>query len=518
MALSHSPRIVTDGLVLCLDAGNTKSYSSSSTLTDNWSWTLRTAGFGISDIDALTYANNTYVACSDSVGGILNTSTDAIVWTLRTSGFPLGIIKLTFGNNIYLAGGGGGRLNTSTNTIHWTLRTASFGSSDISALVYENNTYIAGGFSRLATSTDTIAWTLRTSGFTSNIRTFTFANNTYVAGGNQGILNTSTDAITWQLKTSGVGNNVIWSLTYGNNFYVAGGANGILTTSTDAITWQLRTSGFGVVINALTYGNNTYVAGGANGILNTSTDAITWTLRTSNTTQSINALVYSSVNGDVLYGASAGVLGDLTIAIIPTTWTDRSLSKNNATLSNIPTYSSTDGGYLSFDSASSQYATASNPGSLTRWTAEAMVRFTSSYGTKVAMVVGGQYDGVSNLNFTLGTNNAPTNYNIAVGFFNGAWRSTTGINYALNTWHHIVGTYDGSTIRQYTNGVEVDSLVYSGTPASGGEIRINRRWDDVVSSSNLFDSNIAEVKVYNRALTAAEVSQNFNALRGRFGI
>jgi len=31
MALAHSPRIVTDGLVLCLDAGNSKSYSGSGT-------------------------------------------------------------------------------------------------------------------------------------------------------------------------------------------------------------------------------------------------------------------------------------------------------------------------------------------------------------------------------------------------------------------------------------------------------------------------------------------------------
>ena len=31
MALAHSPRIITDGLVLCLDAGNTKSYPGSGT-------------------------------------------------------------------------------------------------------------------------------------------------------------------------------------------------------------------------------------------------------------------------------------------------------------------------------------------------------------------------------------------------------------------------------------------------------------------------------------------------------
>jgi hypothetical protein len=201
-----------------------------------------------------------------------------------------------------------------------------------------------------------------------------------------------------------------------------------------------------------------------------------------------------------------------------TTLTDLSLTKNTATLLNTPTFSNTNGGYLSFASASSQYATAPNLGSLTNWTLETFVRFTSSYNGKVAMVVGGQYDLLSNLNFTIGTNNAPINYNIAVGFFNGAWRSTTGVNYALNTWFHIVGTYDGTTIRQYTNGTQVDSLNYTGTPSSGGEVRINRRWDDVVSSGNLFDSNIATVRIYNRALTASEIQQNYNATKSRFGL
>lgn len=200
------------------------------------------------------------------------------------------------------------------------------------------------------------------------------------------------------------------------------------------------------------------------------------------------------------------------------TWTNRSGLSNNGTLVNTPTFSSENRGYLSFASASSQYATATNLGSLSRWTVETVVRFTAAYNTKVAMVVGNQYNGASSLNFSIGTNNSPTNFNIAVGFFDGTWHNTTGIAYDQNTWFHITGTYDGSTIRQYTNGTQVDSLNYIGTPTSGGEIRINRRWDDVVSSSNLFDSNIPMVRIYNRALTASEISQNFNALRGRYGI
>jgi hypothetical protein len=201
-----------------------------------------------------------------------------------------------------------------------------------------------------------------------------------------------------------------------------------------------------------------------------------------------------------------------------TVWGDLSLTNNNSTLTNSPTYSSDNRGYLNFSSSSSQYGTASSLGDLSNWTVETFVRFTSSYSSKVSMVIGGQYNLSNKLNFSIGTNNAPTNYNIAVGFFDGAWRNTTGISYPLNTWVYITGTYNGSTIRQYTNGVQVDFTNYTGTPSSGGEIRINRRWDDVVSSGNLFDTNISMVRIYNRALTATEIEQNYNATKRRYGL
>ena len=35
---------------------------------------------------------------------------------------------------------------------------------------------------------------------------------------------------------------------------------------------------------------------------------------------------------------------------------------------------------------------------------------------------------------------------------------------------------------------------------------------------NYFDGKISNVKMYNKTLTASEVAQNFNALRGRYGI
>lgn len=204
------------------------------------------------------------------------------------------------------------------------------------------------------------------------------------------------------------------------------------------------------------------------------------------------------------------------------TWFGLSGKSNNATLVNTPTYTSLS--HFSFDKNTFEHATFPNIGNLNRWTIEAWFRVTSSLTNQVTTVVCNQFDGFNKLNFSMGTNNAgvvggAAQWNICVGFFDGSWRNTVGFAPTLNTWTHVVGTYDGSTIQQYKNGVTNTSLNYVGTPQSGGGNRIARRWDaSATDSINYFPGDIAVVKVYNRALTSAEVFQNFNALRGRFGI
>ena len=198
-----------------------------------------------------------------------------------------------------------------------------------------------------------------------------------------------------------------------------------------------------------------------------------------------------------------------------TSWVDISKTLKTGTLVNNPSFSNN---YITFSSSTSQYGTVPSLGDLPLWTVEVFVKFNSSYNNKVSMVVGGQYNLSNKLNFSIGTNNSPSNYNISVGFYDGSWHNTTGINYSTNTWFHIVGTYDGATIKQYTNGNQVDSLNYVGTPSSGGEIRINRRWDDVVLSSNLFDTSIGLIRIYNRSLNSSEIIQNYNATKSRYGL
>ena len=78
---------------------------------------------------------------------------------------------------------------------------------------------------------------------------------------------------------------------------------------------------------------------------------------------------------------------------------------------------------------------------------------------------------------------------------------------ALNTWTHLATTYDGTTVRTYVNGTLVASRAVTGAmAASTNPLRIggNSVW------SEWFRGTIDEVRVYNRALSAAELTTDMN--------
>jgi hypothetical protein len=201
-----------------------------------------------------------------------------------------------------------------------------------------------------------------------------------------------------------------------------------------------------------------------------------------------------------------------------TAWTDLSGRNNNGTLINTPTFSSANGGLINFTAASSHYVSVTDADSLSSATlsVEAWVRF-SVAGTRII------YCGKGG-----GANFADTEYwlertagnKFSVWFSNG----TTGSNHLLasssvstNTWYHVVGVYDGTAIRGYVNGVQ-DPATFSltGSLVSTSIIYSIGRLGSLASLYHSGD--IAVNRIYNRALSAVEIQQNFNALRGRFGI
>jgi hypothetical protein len=203
---------------------------------------------------------------------------------------------------------------------------------------------------------------------------------------------------------------------------------------------------------------------------------------------------------------------------VGSTWNDLSGNGRNATLINTPTYSGSQGGYFHFTDERFEYAVTPVVPSLSIWTIEAWYRPTKSLTGKITSIVSNEYNGI-NINYSLGNNNAPTtNYNLSGGFYNGSWKTTTGLTPTLNTWYQGLVTYDGSTVTQYSNGIVQSSIAGAGPSVSGGGIRIARRWDGGNLSTNFFDGDISIVRIYSTALSAAQVLQNYNAVKGRYGL
>lgn len=86
--------------------------------------------------------------------------------------------------------------------------------------------------------------------------------------------------------------------------------------------------------------------------------------------------------------------------------------------------------------------------------------------------------------------------------------------HALNTWYQFVGTYDGANMRFYRNGVLTNTVAASGTLGGTGINMVVGNFSGAYYSQG----QIPVVKIYNKTLTAAEIQQNFNALRGRYGL
>tara|TARA_B110000503_G_C7131231_1_gene406888 strand:+ start:1099 stop:1815 length:717 start_codon:yes stop_codon:yes gene_type:complete len=100
--------------------------------------------------------------------------------------------------------------------------------------------------------------------------------------------------------------------------------------------------------------------------------------------------------------------------------------------------------------------------------------------------------------------------------------SITSGTYNDGLWHQFVVTYDGSGnasgIGIYIDTVSDVSIVDSGDITGGTTSTANAVIGARNGAANYFGGNIASVKYYNKVLTSAEILQNYNALKDRFGL
>lgn len=84
-------------------------------------------------------------------------------------------------------------------------------------------------------------------------------------------------------------------------------------------------------------------------------------------------------------------------------------------------------------------------------------------------------------------------------------------------WHYIVSSRRGTTHTIYGDGItNKTSGTVSSTALNTNNVLLGLYL--IGDPSGALSGSIAQVSIYNRALSEAEILQNFNALRGRFGI
>jgi hypothetical protein len=200
-----------------------------------------------------------------------------------------------------------------------------------------------------------------------------------------------------------------------------------------------------------------------------------------------------------------------------TTWLDKSGRGNNGTLINGPTFNTGSLGSIVFDGVDDYFQTSTNSG----------ITGSNPYTFEIFLNVNPSEIGSGRRGWFMwqGLGSQATNRLIGLAVNNGYieiahWNNdTTYTNSIINfgNWQHIVTTYSGGTERIYINGVNTDTKSIGTLSIVDGKITLAAVPGDS-SSVNTLNCQISLHKIYNRALSAQEVLQNYNATKGRFGL
>ena len=197
-----------------------------------------------------------------------------------------------------------------------------------------------------------------------------------------------------------------------------------------------------------------------------------------------------------------------------TTWYDLSGNGNNGTLVNGPTFNSDNNGFLGFD-FTNDVVEISDANSLSFidniFTFNFWVNFNAVNVTQGVI-------GKRGWEYSIHT----TGSNILYFY---CWNTSGSIVYVLsstieeNKWYNFVFTADGTTSYLYRNGLFIGSGAKSGNNMGNTTAILTVGRGGQSSTGNAFlNGKISSVMFYSSFFNLQEVQQNFQALRGRYGI
>ena len=127
-------------------------------------------------------------------------------------------------------------------------------------------------------------------------------------------------------------------------------------------------------------------------------------------------------------------------------------------------------------------------------------------------------DGSTHASFAYGRNAANQAFFIGVNGLNpfcGAWANdmtSSGYAVSLNSWFHTACVFDGTTAFLYVNGILATSAAKSWDTVNNNTTYLGRQ----VDNGQYWNGHISQAQLYNRALTAQEILQNYNATKMRY--
>jgi hypothetical protein len=198
-----------------------------------------------------------------------------------------------------------------------------------------------------------------------------------------------------------------------------------------------------------------------------------------------------------------------------TTWRDISRGGSIGTLTNGPTYSSANGGSIVFDGVD-DYVLLPTSSILQPSQFTNNVWFNANVITSISdfQTLFGYSDGVGT-NWRYGYSLAVYNNRVYSSIGNGGTSFTLNTPVITNTWYNATQVFNGTTQSLYLNGTLITTLASSLSYISALKPIIGYGGTGYVV---YFKGNIANVSFYNRALSATEVRQNYNATKTRFGL
>ena len=212
-----------------------------------------------------------------------------------------------------------------------------------------------------------------------------------------------------------------------------------------------------------------------------------------------------------------------------TTWSDLSSSSNHATISQSPTYNAAAG--LTFN-GSTQYGRIPSVAGVTDFTNTQKysieVWFNPANGQansgEAELLEKWNYSGEAKYPFTIRFNESGNSMMVACYDGSANYPSLVASGFPVNTWAQLVAVFDfvSNTLTIYRNGVSVASRSLTGINqvSNSSPVGIAGRIPQGAATGVQvpFKGSIGIIRFYNKSLTSAEILQNFNTFKTRYGL